>query len=156
LALGGLAQDAEDGEARIARALENGRAAELFGEMVAALGGPVDFVERWPDRLPAAPVVREVAADSEGFVATIDGEALGLAVVDLGGGRHREGDRINPSVGLAEIAGIGEHVSPELPLALIHAATETAADAAEAAVRAAFTLTEAPVDDPPLIWERIG
>lgn len=156
LALGGLAEDAKDGEARIARALENGRAAELFGEMVAALGGPVDFVERWPDRLPAAPVVREVAAEREGFVATIDGEALGLAVVDLGGGRHREGERINPSVGLAEIAGIGEHVSPELPLALVHAATETDADAAEAAVRAAFTLTEAPVDDPPLIWERIG
>ncbi len=156
LALGGLAEDADDGEARIAQALESGRAAEVFGEMVAALGGPADFVERWPDRLPAAPVVREVAAPAEGYVATIDGEALGLAVVELGGGRHREGERINPSVGLAEIAGIGEHVSPELPLALIHAASEADADAAERAVRAAFTLSEAPVEDPPLIWERIG
>jgi thymidine phosphorylase len=156
LALGGLAADAEDGEARIGQALESGRAAEIFGEMVAALGGPADFVDRWPDRLPAAPVVREVAATREGFVATINGEALGLVVVDLGGGRHREGDRINPSVGLSEVAGIGEHVSPDLPLALIHAANAADADRAEAIVRAAFTVTETPVQDPPLVWERIG
>ncbi len=156
LALGGLAEDAEGGEGRIIGALRSGRAAEVFGEMVAALGGPLDFVERWPDRLPAAPVVREVAAAHDGYVTAIDGQALGLAVVDLGGGRHREGDRINPSVGLAEIAGIGEHVSPDLPLAMIHAATEADADRAEAAVRAAFTLGADEIEDPSLIHKRIG
>jgi thymidine phosphorylase len=156
LALGGLVKDAEDGEGRIIGALRSGRAAEVFGEMVAALGGPLDFVERWPDRLPAAPVVREVAAARDGYVTAIDGQALGLAVVDLGGGRHREGDRINPSVGLAEIAGIGEHVSPDLPLAMIHAATEADADRAEAAVRAAFSLGADEIEDPPLIHKRIG
>ena len=156
LALGGLAADAEDGEHRITEALETGRAAEVFGEMVAALGGPVDFVERWPDRLPAAPVMRPLTPPRRGFVTAIDGEALGLAVVALGGGRQREGDRINPSVGLADIAGIGEHVSPDLPLAMVHAASEADADRVQAALLAAFTIGEAPVDDLPLVWERIG
>ncbi|MDE3238391.1 MAG: thymidine phosphorylase [Paracoccaceae bacterium] len=156
LALGGIAADAEDGEARIEQALECGRAVEIFGEMVAALGGPSDFIERWPDRLPSAPVVREVMADRAGYVRAIDGEALGLAVVELGGGRHREGDRINPSVGLSDMAGIGEDVSTDLPLAIIHAATAAEADRAAKAVQAAYVLSDAPVEDPPLVLERIG
>ena len=155
LALGGLADDAIDGAHRIGEALRSGRAAEIFGEMVAALGGPGDFVERWPDRLPSAPVVREVPSFTEGYVTSIDGQALGLAVVHLGGGRLKQGDRINASVGLSEIAGIGEHVSPDLPFALIHAATEEDADRAEQVVRAAFAIGDHEEPDPPLIHQRI-
>ncbi|MBC7138227.1 MAG: thymidine phosphorylase [Defluviimonas sp.] len=156
LALAGLAADAEEGAQKIDDALETGRAAEIFGEMVAALGGPMDFVERFPDRLPAAPVVREVRAEGDGFVAGVDGEALGMAVVRLGGGRLREGDRINPSVGLSDLVMIGERVSPDLPLARVHAATEAEANRAAAAVRAAYRLADTEPDEPDLIHERIG
>ena len=155
LALGGLADDALDGAKRISEALRSGRAAEIFGEMVAALGGPSDFVERWPDRLPSAPVVREVPSMTEGYVSAINGQALGMAVVRLGGGRLKQGDRINASVGLSEIAGIGEHVSPDLPFALIHAASEADADRAEAAVRAAFSIADDVAAEPDLILMRI-
>jgi thymidine phosphorylase len=155
LALGGIAADAEDGARRIARVLENGEAAETFGEMVAALGGPVDFVERWPDRLPAAPVVIEVGPPTEGIVTAIDTRAVGEVVVGLGGGRRRGGDRVNPSVGLSEIAALGEEVGPDLPIARIHAATDADAEAAAAALVAAFTLgEEAP--ERPLIHKRVG
>ena len=106
----------EDGAARIEQALESGAAAEIFGRMVAAQGGPADFVERWPDRLPAAPVIMEVSSAVAGSVLRIDGQALGLAVVALGGGRQREGDRINPSVGLSDLAGLGEEVGPGDPI----------------------------------------
>ncbi len=156
LALAGLAADADEGAQKIDDALETGRAAEIFGEMVAALGGPMDFVERFPDRLPAAPVVREVRAEGDGFVAGVDGEALGMAVVRLGGGRLKEGDRINPSVGLSDLVMIGERVSPDLPLARVHAATEAEAIRAAAAVRAAYRLADTEPDEPDLIHERIG
>ncbi len=155
LALGGLAADAGDGAGRIAQALESGDAAERFGEMVAELGGPADFVERWPDRLPAAPVVREVRAEGAGIVQAIDGHALGLAVVDLGGGRKRGGDKINPSVGLSELAPLGEDIGADVPLAMIHAATNDDADVAEAAVRAAFTLGDSAPVIPPLVHRRL-
>ena len=123
--------------------------------MVAALGGPVDFVERWPDRLPSAPVVMEVPAPEEGVVAAIDTRAVGEVVVALGGGRRRETDRINPSVGLSEIAALGEEVSPDLPLARVHAANDADAERAARALLAAFTIgEEAPVR--PLIHKRIG
>jgi len=153
---GRLAADAEDGAGRIEQALESGAAAEVFGRMVAAQGGPADFVERWPDRLPAAPVQREVPSLGDGFVVSIDGFALGQAVVHLGGGRLREGDRVNPSVGLSDLAGIGEEVSRDVPLAMVHAATEAEAMAAVRAVQAAYGLGAAAPADPALIHKRIA
>ena len=156
LALGGLAADAEDGAGRIAQALESGAAAEAFGRMVAAQGGPADFTERWPDRLPAAPVTREVTAARSGFVTAIDTEALGHAVVHLGGGRLVGGDRVNPSVGLSDLAALGEDVAQGVPLALVHAATEAEAEAAVARVRAAYAIGDAAPDEPALILGRIA
>jgi thymidine phosphorylase len=156
LALAGLASDAEDGEGRIAQALESGAAAECFGRMVVAQGGPADFVERWPDRLPSAPVMMEVPSPKDGFVARIDGEALGLAVVHLGGGRLREGDRVNPSVGLSDLAGIGEETSEGVPLAMVHAVTEDAARAAVRTVQAAYRIEAELPEEPPLVQKRIG
>lgn len=156
LALAGLAADAEDGEGRIAEALESGAAAECFGRMVVAQGGPADFVERWPDRLPSAPVMMEVPALADGFVARIDAEALGLAVVHLGGGRLREGDRVNPSVGLSDLAGIGEEAGAGVPLAIVHAVTEDAARAAVKAVQAAYMIAPSAPEEPALVQKRIG
>ncbi|MBC2834118.1 thymidine phosphorylase [Paragemmobacter straminiformis] len=155
LALGGLAADAEDGAGRIIDALESGQAAEYFGRMVAAQGGPADFVDRWPDRLPSAPVMREVDCESDGFVVAIDGRALGEAVVHLGGGRLREGDRVNPSVGLSDLAGLGEGVARGVPLCMVHAADEAAADRAVAAVRAAYRIGTSEPDEPPLVLKRV-
>ena len=156
LALGGLAADAEDGAGRIEQVLESGAAAEYFGRMVAAQGGPSDFVDRWPDRLPAAPVMREVPALDDGYIARIDGEALGLAVVHLGGGRLREGDKVNLSVGLSDLIGLGEEIGAGVPLAMVHAATEEAADAAIKAVQAAYVVGTSVVDEVPLVRKRIS
>jgi thymidine phosphorylase len=156
LALGGIAADAADGAGRIAQALESGAAAETFGRMVTAQGGPADFVDRWPDRLPSTPVVVEVPAPRGGFVTAVAGEALGHAVVRLGGGRLRDGDRVNPSVGLSDLAGIGEEIGPGAPLAMVHAASLAEAEAAVAVVQAAYDMGESAPDELPLVLERVG
>ncbi|SPH17133.1 Thymidine phosphorylase [Defluviimonas aquaemixtae] len=156
LALGGLVADAEEGCEQIDEALESGRAAEIFGRMVAAQGGPSDFVDRYPDRLPAAPVVLDVAAAENGFVTAIDGEVLGHAVVLLGGGRLRGDDRINPSVGLSEIMPLGEPIERGEAIARIHAATQAAAEDTARAVAAAIRISPEEPEEPPLIHARIG
>jgi thymidine phosphorylase len=156
LALGGLAEDPDDGALRIEQALESGAAAEIFGQMVAAQGGPHDFVDRWPDRLPAAAVIREVPSLRPGLVQSVDGQALGLVVVGLGGGRQREGDRLNLSVGLSDLAGIGEDIGAGDPLCMVHAATEAAADEAIARIQAAYVMGETMPQDPDLIIKRIS
>ena len=156
LALAGRARNLDEGAAMIDHALESGRAAEIFGRMVAALGGPVDFIERYPDRLPAARVIAPVPSPRAGFVAAVDGRALGEAVVRLGGGRLRASDRVNPSVGLTGLAVIGEEMAEGEPLALVHAGSDAEAERAVAAICAAYRLQDEPPEEPPLIHERIG
>jgi thymidine phosphorylase len=88
-------------------------------------------------------------------VASLDTRAIGLAIVAMGGGRRREGDRIDPRVGFTAIAAPGARVGPGRPLAVVHAATVPQAEAAAAALTAAITLGDAPPQQD-LIRERLG
>ena len=149
LAQGGLAEDEAAARADAERALESGAAAERFAAMIAALGGPADLLEAPERHLAAAPVTREAAPEQAGVVAGMDCRAVGLVVTGLGGNRRREDDVIDPSVGLTEIAPIGAQVGPDRPLAVVHAASEDAADEAVAALRAAIAVRgEAPAERP--------
>ncbi len=150
-----LAMDVDTGEAMIRSAIAEGRAAERFGAMIAALGGPVRFVEDWQRFLPEATVVREVTAQESGVVHAIDGEALGLGVVALGGGRVVEGDAIDPAVGLSRVVRLGERIQKGQPLAVIHASRPQQADNVMAAVRGAITLGTGAVQVPELIVEQV-
>jgi thymidine phosphorylase len=155
LTLGGVARTAGVAEAMVQGALDEGRAAEFFQKMVRELGGPPDFVEHPTAHLLTAPVVKSAAPAATGVVASIDTRALGVAVVALGGGRTRAEHPIDHSVGLTELAGIGEEVGPNRPLCLVHARNENSAAAAMATVQAAYRLGEPPPDHR-LIYERIG
>ncbi|EWY38382.1 thymidine phosphorylase [Skermanella stibiiresistens SB22] len=152
LVLGGLAPDEAAARALVDQAIASGAAAERFGRMVAALGGPADLLEH-PDRhLDAAPVTLEVRAETDGFVTAIDTRALGVAVVALGGGRTRVQDPIDPAVGLTDVSGLGSEAGAKAaPLAIIHARTGEAAEAAATMVRGAFTVGQsAPKPNPPI------
>ncbi|HWI72574.1 MAG TPA: thymidine phosphorylase [Baekduia sp.] len=148
LDLGGL------GDADPEAALRSGAAADIFGRMVAALGGPSDIMENPDAHLDAAPVVREVLPDRDGVVTAHDTRALGIVVMNLGGGRKVESDVIDPAVGLAGVAGPGTAVARDgAPLAIIHARDEDDADAAAAAIRAAITVGDAAPADAPVVAE---
>ena len=155
MVLAGAASSAQDGARMALDRLHKGDAAELFGRMVAAQGGPKDFLDRAGAHLPDAPVQRPVLAAEAGKIAVIDGRALGQVVVALGGGRIRAGQPVDPAVGLSGVAGLGTPVDSQTPLAVIHAADEDAADAAKGAVRAAFQIAQIGVA-PPLIHGRVG
>ena len=157
LVLGGLAGDAGEGREKAENALLSGRAADVFGRMVKALGGPADFVEQPERHLEAAPVIRPVPAPRAGIVRTIDTQAVGIAVVELGGGRARAEDPIDHAVGFTELAGIGQRVGgSDAPLALVHARTEAAADRAGAALAAAYAIGAGSVKAVSPVIERIG
>ncbi|MBO6791664.1 MAG: thymidine phosphorylase [Dinoroseobacter sp.] len=155
LALIGVAKDEAEGRSKIAETLAAGHAAERFGRMVSAMGGPSDVIENGLARLPEAPVVVEVLAGTAGVVQSIDTEALGEIVVHLGGGRLREDDKLDLSVGLTDLQGIGASLDALTPLARIHAATEDAADAAVETLRGAYQIGDS-FTSSPLVLERIG
>jgi thymidine phosphorylase len=142
LALAGLATGRADGAARIRQAVASGAAMDRFARMVAALGGPADFAERWATQLPAAPVVVDVPAPRAGFLTAWNGFALGECVVHLGGGRLDLGQTIDPAVGLSHVAELGTRIAPGDPIARVHAATADAAARATATVQAAATLAD--------------
>lgn len=156
LANGGVSADVQAGADAIAKAIRTGSAAEYFGRMIAAQGGPVRFVEDWQRFLPEATVIRQVSAVAEGYVSAINGEVLGLAVVALGGGRTKETDEVNPAVGLSDVVRLGDYVKRGQPLAVVHASRSDQADAAARAVLGAITLDGTPPALPELIIERVG
>jgi len=142
----------ESARARAEAAVASGRAAEVFGRMVAALGGPSDFIEHHEDYLPRAAVAVPVPPAEEGYLAAVDARAIGNAVIGLGGGRRRLSDELDLGVGLTEVAPVGVRVDAQRPLAVVHAAREDVAARAVDAIRAAVRVTPAPPPPRPVIY----
>lgn len=142
LVLGGLAPDLAAAEDRLERVLMNGRAAEIFQAMVAALGGPADLMEHPDKHLPRSPLVKPVVAARAGTVTAIDTRAVGMAVVALGGGRRRAADPVDHAVGLTDLVALGDRVEVGQPLALVHARDEAGFAAAASALAGAVTISD--------------
>lgn len=156
LVLGALAVDPAEARARARHALVSGAAAERFAQMVVALGGPRDLIDRPEVHLPKAAIMMPVYPETAGVVAEVNVRALGLAIRDLGGGRRKAEDRIDPAVGLDEVAGIGEAVGPDRPLAVVHANALMASSRAVERVREAFRLCEKGPEKGDLVRARVG
>jgi len=155
LALAGLASDGADGRQKAEEALRSGAAAERFADMAAALGGPADLLERPGQHLPSAPHSQEVWPDERGHVTAIDVREVGVAVLELGGGRRREDEAVDHAVGLTDVACLGEKVGPGAwPLAVIHARSPEDAQRAGERLKRAFGVGDAPAA-PPTLWEPV-
>jgi len=155
LMLSGVVTNIGKGRDQISATFSSGAAAERFGAMVSDLGGPADFVENMHKYLPVAPIVREVFAKTNGFVQRIDTRSIGMAVIELGGGRRVASDTIDHSVGFSDLAGIGRDVSPDEPIGVVHALTDDAANMAEAALQMALQIGDDVLRPKPLIRESI-
>ena len=155
IALGGLAPSTAAGRARAEAALADGRAAEVFGRMVSALGGPDDFLEHRSRYLAHAPVIKPCTADRSGHVVGMNARDVGIAVVALGGGRAHADDAIDHSVGLTDVIDVGTRVRAGSPLCIVHAASENDADAAIDAVRRAIRIGDACPCERPVLMERV-
>ena len=153
LVLGDLQPDAAAAREAAERALDGGAAAERFAEMVRELGGPADLLEAPDKHLRTAAVTVAAEPAEPGIVRRVDVRAVGLAVVALGGGRTREDDPVDHSVGVTEVAAPGEEVATGgRPLAIVHARDEEAAARAAEALRTAYELGgPAPKARPPVL-----
>ncbi|MDW2274687.1 MULTISPECIES: thymidine phosphorylase [unclassified Vibrio] len=138
LVLGKLAENTEDARVKLMEVLDNGKAAECFGKMVAGLGGPADFVENYDNYLEKAAIIKPVYATETGIVSAMDTRAIGMAVVAMGGGRRVATDEIDYAVGFDEFIRLGEVADSDKPLAVIHARTEEQWEEAAKALRSAI------------------
>ena len=151
LVAGGIETDRDAAKRRCDEAVTSGRAAETFGRMTAALGGPADFVDNYAAYLAKAPVVRPVFMD--GYLSAVDTRAVGHAIIELGGGRRSVGEALDLSVGITDFAPVGTLLDAQRPLAIVHAASEQDADAAERNLLAACRSTGDAPEATPVIYE---
>ena len=152
----GLAATPKQGLELASAALNNGKAADIFGRMVAALGGPRDFMEKPDSYLPHAPIIIPVPAPQSGFISATLTRDIGLAVVALGGGRTRPDDKIDHAVGLTNLLPIGAEVQQGEPLGFVHARSADAAEQAKAQIVAAYSIGDKKPVKHEVVSRRIG
>ncbi len=155
LQVGRLAADAAGARAQLEAVLVSGAAAEYFARMVAAQGGPGDFMERPRSYLPSAPVQLPLLATEHGAVSNIDTLRLGEAVRNLGGGRRQLHDRIDAAVGISDCVQLGTRVHRGDRLLTLHAASETQAREVLGSLASAFMIT-AEASPPAIIYQRLS
>ena len=119
--------------------------------MLTALGGPSDFMDGPEKYLPQAQITRAVHADQAGLVSSIATRDLGLAVIELGGGRRRADDKINHGVGLSNLLGKNATADHHTPLAIIHATDDAGFARAAQIVKSAYTLGTKTKELPPVL-----
>ena len=141
-----------EGRARAAAALDSGEALEAFRRMIQAQGGDPRVVDEPEQVLPSAPVHRPIMAERAGTLAAVDAEGLGRASGDLGAGRKKKGDPIDPSVGIVFLPKIGDRLVAGQELGRVHARSDGDAEAGIRAVYAAMTIGDEPVEPPPLVY----
>ncbi|HZT95104.1 MAG TPA: thymidine phosphorylase [Gaiellaceae bacterium] len=139
LALSDLELDEAEARERVVACLGDGSALAAYERWIHAQGGDPD-----PARLPRVPVVRRVAAPAGGFVRTLSAREVAGVAMALGGGRERKEDSIDHAVGVVCSAKRGDAVERGGLLAEIHARDEPAAEAAEAALLAAYEIGAEP------------
>ena len=147
----GLAPDTATAVIALEKSLTSGHALAKFSQMVAALGGPTDFVESSAKYLVTAPVIRNVIANQSGWVSAVGAKEVGMTVVVLGGGRTQPGAPVDWRVGVTQLASVGNKVEPSTVIAQVHAASEDAADIAESRIRAAISVSETSVAPRPVL-----
>ncbi|MDE1990931.1 MAG: thymidine phosphorylase [Rhizobiaceae bacterium] len=152
----GIARTLNDGEALACEALSSGKAAELLGRMVHGLGGPVDLLENPDKYLVAAPVQKPVLAPWDGWLASCDARAIGMSVIELGGGRRHPQDKIDHRVGFSDILPLGTKVSKGDRIATVHAADEANAQRIAVDLSINYRISDiAPSTLPPVIVARL-
>jgi len=147
-----LACDEKDAHKKIDNVLRTGLAAEVFERMVAALGGPTNFVESPWDSMEKANVIVEVKASQHGYIAQMDTRAVGMSVVGLGGGRTAPTQLVDHTVGFDRILPLGVQVNRGEVIARVHAKDEDSANRAVEQFNNSLSYSEESPELPPVIY----
>ena len=154
LVLGKVARDADDGRVRAREAVSSGRALEVLRKLIEAQHGNPRVIED-PSLFARAPIVRAIPAPRAGFVVDVDPLTLGLCGVELGAGRTRTDQAVDPAVGLVLRAIKGDEVAAGAPLVEVHARDEATFSRVATRVAGAFRIDDATATRGPLVLEAL-
>ncbi len=125
LVLGERAKTVAEARTLCERAISDGSAFEKFLEMVDHQGGDTSYIEN-PDKYQMACNKQVIKADRAGYITAFDSREIGLASVQLGAGRKRADDPVDPSAGIILFKKIGDKVSRDEPIMEMHSNDDNA------------------------------
>ena len=141
--------------AKVDEALFSGKGLEIFRRMIIAQGGDGSVCDHPENVLPPATAQEEISVTRDGFVTDVDADAVGRAVVVLGGGRTKSADKIDHAVGISDLIQPGEQVTKGQTLFRLHSNQPERAQQAKDLLRQAITLREDSPEIPSVLIERI-
>lgn len=139
LVLGKKVRTLPAGRKKIQGCIADGSGLKKFREIVGAQGGDVAVVDD-PSRLPRPKQKVTLPAPRSGFVTAMDTEAVGVAAMELGAGRARVEDSIDPAVGILLKAKKGDRLKKGDPLAVLYVNDPQSLPSAKERLLAAYTL----------------
>ncbi len=151
LVLGGRTDSVEDAKGLLLEALRSGAGLAKLKALITAQGGDAACAED-TSLLPQPAYKCLVKVGASGYIGEMDTTALGLAAQAMGAGRAKKTDVLDYAVGYILHVRMGDQVTPDTPLCTLYARSEADARRAEAAIRAAITISDAPVARPPLCY----
>jgi pyrimidine-nucleoside phosphorylase len=153
--LGGMADSPEEGMEKTRKALEDGSGLERLRQFIQAQGGNPAVVDDY-SLFPQHSVERQLVAEEDGYVASIEARKIGMASQQTGAGRATKEDDIDLSAGILLCRKVGDAVKAGDVLAVFYGNDESKMDAAVAMAAEAFSISSQPVEAPQLIKEIIG
>ena len=141
--LGGKAGTVSEGMALCRSAVWSGRAFEKFLQIVERQGGDPAFI-RDMSRYPVAACSREATAARGGYVTAFATRRIGVLAVELGAGRLKVDDTVDPKAGIILKKKKGDKVEPGETLAVIRTEKGDVAERAVREFRECVTIGDAP------------
>ncbi len=148
LVLAGAESNFDSAKAALQDKIDSGDGLKCLREMVKSHGGDLDAVR---DRETAS----DILADQSGYVSKINTQRIGLAVIEMGGGRKKMGDPINHASGVEFLVRIGDKVEAGQPIGKLFCES-SAKQYARELVSASVSISDSPVDPQKLIVETVG
>jgi len=139
LVLGKISRTHDEAKKKLRSLLESGKPLERFAKMIEAQGGNPRVIDNLK-LLPKARSTSLLYAPRAGRITEIDSLVLAEVAVQLGAGRKRAQDVIDPGVGFELLAPVGHEVSRGEPLLRVHAKSPGAVRPFESALSSAFSI----------------
>ena len=155
LDVAGSVTDRDQTKRRLLELLRDGSALSVFEKIIEAQGGDASVCAD-TSKLPTAKHTTVLEAWEGGHINRIQAESVGIAAMELGAGRRRKEDTIDPAVGLVMNAKRGDKVEPGQPVVTIHYNDDRELDKVKTMLREAIVIGEAPTEVPPLILDRLS
>ncbi len=155
LILGNVVTDLEIARKMAQEKIDDGSAKMKFKELIGSQCGDVSYIDN-PEKLAKAKFILPIKAERGGWISVIDAKEVGESSVEVGAGRSKKDDRIDPAVGIMVRVKIGDYVEPGATLFEVHVNERKSFDKVFEKLKNSVEFMDEPVEPPPCFWDVLG